>query len=176
MNASASNSLLKFIEEPESNIYGIFITTNKKNILPTILSRCQIFDLNFNFKMEYQIEEIKTGLEFLNLIYIKKEDTLPFLKSKFFNLYQTRDQILNFFQTLIIVLDKEINQRYEVIDEKFSFYDIIRTSLQKIALEDLIFYLDKIIVFKDKLLKNPYLNLNLFMDRFIIEISRVVIK
>ena len=33
MNASAANSLLKFIEEPLDGIYGILVTTNKKAIL-----------------------------------------------------------------------------------------------------------------------------------------------
>lgn len=46
MNPQSQNSLLKFIEEPEEGIYGILCTTNISKILPTIISRCQIF----NFK------------------------------------------------------------------------------------------------------------------------------
>jgi len=39
---SAANSLLKFMEEPESSfVYGILLTTNLSNILPTIISRGQ---------------------------------------------------------------------------------------------------------------------------------------
>lgn len=45
MTAKASNSLLKFIEEPSSTTYGIFITTQITRVLPTIVSRCQT--LNF---------------------------------------------------------------------------------------------------------------------------------
>lgn len=37
----ASNSLLKFLEEPQDGIYGILIANEKSNVLPTIQSRCQ---------------------------------------------------------------------------------------------------------------------------------------
>lgn len=41
MTASAANSLLKFIEEPEGKIVIVFLTSAKGRILPTIQSRCQ---------------------------------------------------------------------------------------------------------------------------------------
>ena len=46
LNPSSSNSLLKFLEEPEDNIVAILITNNKYQLLDTILSRCQIITLN----------------------------------------------------------------------------------------------------------------------------------
>ncbi len=46
MNQTSQNSLLKFIEEPASGIYGVLCTTNISQILPTITSRCQ----TINFK------------------------------------------------------------------------------------------------------------------------------
>ena len=45
MNVSTANSILKFIEEPEQGIYGILITTNRKALLTTILSRCILISL-----------------------------------------------------------------------------------------------------------------------------------
>lgn len=42
MNASASNALLKFLEEPAPNRYGFLVTSNIDRILPTITSRTQI--------------------------------------------------------------------------------------------------------------------------------------
>ena len=39
MSSSAANSLLKFIEEPNGETYGILITEHKDNILSTIISR-----------------------------------------------------------------------------------------------------------------------------------------
>lgn len=41
MSVSAANSLLKFLEEPQDNVYFILLTSDKDKILPTILSRCQ---------------------------------------------------------------------------------------------------------------------------------------
>lgn len=42
MTTSAQNSLLKFLEEPNSETTAILITEQVQQILPTILSRCQI--------------------------------------------------------------------------------------------------------------------------------------
>lgn len=39
--ADAANALLKFLEEPQPNIHAILTCTQKSNVLPTILSRCQ---------------------------------------------------------------------------------------------------------------------------------------
>ncbi len=41
LNLSASNSLLKMLEEPPKNTLFILISNNQQAILPTILSRCQ---------------------------------------------------------------------------------------------------------------------------------------
>jgi DNA polymerase-3 subunit delta' len=42
MTVNAANSLLKFLEEPESDTIAILITEQVQQILPTILSRCQV--------------------------------------------------------------------------------------------------------------------------------------
>jgi DNA polymerase-3 subunit delta' len=44
MSASAANSLLKFIEEPNGETYGILITEHKDNILSTIISRSMVIN------------------------------------------------------------------------------------------------------------------------------------
>ena len=41
LNISASNSLLKILEEPPKNTLFILVSNNQQSILPTILSRCQ---------------------------------------------------------------------------------------------------------------------------------------
>lgn len=43
MTPIAVNSLLKFLEEPEKNIYAFLTTENETKILPTIISRTQVF-------------------------------------------------------------------------------------------------------------------------------------
>jgi len=45
LSASAWNALLKTLEEPPAHIKFIFATTDAHKVLPTILSRCQRFDL-----------------------------------------------------------------------------------------------------------------------------------
>lgn len=46
LSPSAANALLKTLEEPPSYVVFILATTEKQKMLPTILSRCQIFDFN----------------------------------------------------------------------------------------------------------------------------------
>ena len=46
LSASAFNAFLKTLEEPPKHAIFILATTEKHKILPTILSRCQIYDFN----------------------------------------------------------------------------------------------------------------------------------
>lgn len=46
LSQSAFNAFLKTLEEPPAHAIFILATTEKHKILPTILSRCQIFDFN----------------------------------------------------------------------------------------------------------------------------------
>lgn len=46
LSASAFNAFLKTLEEPPLYVKFILATTEKHKIIPTILSRCQIFDFN----------------------------------------------------------------------------------------------------------------------------------
>ena len=57
LSANAFNAFLKTLEEPPSYAIFILATTEKHKILPTILSRCQIFDFN-----RIQVEDISNHL------------------------------------------------------------------------------------------------------------------
>ena len=70
LNLSASNSLLKILEEPPKNTLFILVSNNQLSILPTILSRCQrvgfqrlhkkdLRDIYESFKKENQFDQIK---------------------------------------------------------------------------------------------------------------------
>ena len=50
---SSLNKLLKFIEEPQSNIIAIFTSNSVSKILPTIVSRCQVISLK-----EFMIKDL----------------------------------------------------------------------------------------------------------------------
>jgi DNA polymerase-3 subunit gamma/tau len=60
LSTSAFNAFLKTLEEPPKHAIFILATTERHKILPTILSRCQIF--NFN---RIQVEDIATHLAFI---------------------------------------------------------------------------------------------------------------
>ena len=174
MNPSASNSLLKFIEEPEEGIYAILITTDRNQILPTIISRCNLISLSTKKNDNYQEEDIITIANFLKKNYEDKENTLPYVKSLFLDKYDERDKILEAFNLMEMELSLLINEKYGVKNtSNEEIYDIIKTNLQIIPLSKLISYLDKIVKFKNMLILTPNLNINLFMDRFVIELSEV---
>ncbi len=59
MGDEATNAILKFLEEPQDNIYAFLTTNNENIILPTILSRCQklhLKSLERNVVIEEAIE------------------------------------------------------------------------------------------------------------------------
>lgn len=81
LSSSAFNAFLKTLEEPPSYAIFILATTEKHKILPTILSRCQIFDfkrITINDTVEHlqeicDKEEIKAEKAALQVIAQKSE-------------------------------------------------------------------------------------------------------
>ena len=58
MHPNAANSLLKVIEEPQSEVYIFFLTSDEEKILPTIRSRTQIFHFKKQEgKLIHQLEQ-----------------------------------------------------------------------------------------------------------------------
>ena len=64
LSQSAFNSFLKTLEEPPSHAIFILATTEKHKIIPTILSRCQVYDFN----------RINIGDIVAHLQYVAKEE------------------------------------------------------------------------------------------------------
>ena len=58
LSAQAFNAFLKTLEEPPAHAIFILATTEKHKIIPTILSRCQIFDFN-RIRVEESVEYLK---------------------------------------------------------------------------------------------------------------------
>ena len=58
LSTSAFNAFLKTLEEPPAHAIFILATTEKHKILPTILSRCQIYDFN-RIKVSDTIDYLK---------------------------------------------------------------------------------------------------------------------
>lgn len=84
LSQSAFNAFLKTLEEPPKHAIFILATTEKHKILPTILSRCQIFDfkritiqdIKEHLAHIAKIEGIKTEEEALHIIAQKADGAL----------------------------------------------------------------------------------------------------
>ena len=60
LSTAAFNALLKTLEEPPSHVKFIFATTDVHKVLPTILSRCQRFDLR-RISVQDIVERLRSG-------------------------------------------------------------------------------------------------------------------
>lgn len=62
MTVNASNSLLKFLEEPSKQTTAMMLTENSGSIIPTIRSRCQVIDLKPLNPIHFQRQLIAEGM------------------------------------------------------------------------------------------------------------------
>lgn len=76
MHVNAANSLLKVIEEPQSEIYIFFLTNDEDQMLPTIRSRTQIF------QFKKQVSTLISQLEEAGLVKNKAKLLAQFSQSQ----------------------------------------------------------------------------------------------
>ena len=76
MHVNAANSLLKVIEEPQSEIYIFFLTDDEEQMLPTIRSRTQIF------QFKKQVSTLMSQLEEAGLVKNKAKLLAQFSQSQ----------------------------------------------------------------------------------------------
>lgn len=76
MHVNAANSLLKVIEEPQSEIYIFFLTDDEEQMLPTIRSRTQIF------QFKKQVSTLMSQLEEAGLVKNKANLLAQFSQSQ----------------------------------------------------------------------------------------------
>ena len=76
MHVNAANSLLKVIEEPQSEIYIFFLTNDEDQMLPTIRSRTQIF------QFKKQVSTLISQLEEIGLVKNKAKLLAQFSQSQ----------------------------------------------------------------------------------------------
>jgi DNA polymerase-3 subunit gamma/tau len=109
LSSAAFNAFLKTLEEPPSYAIFILATTEKHKILPTILSRCQIFDFNriqIKDMTEHlasiaKMEGIETEPEALELIAQKADGGLRDALSMFdLNVTFSTDKLLTYAEVL----------------------------------------------------------------------------
>ena len=120
LSQAAFNAFLKTLEEPPSHAKFILATTEKHKIIPTILSRCQIFDFKRvsnddivkNLKFVAQSENIKIEDEALYLIAEKSDGALRDSLSLFDRLVSFSDNSLTY---------KDVADHLNVLDYEYFF-------------------------------------------------------
>ncbi|MFL2573512.1 MAG: DNA polymerase III subunit gamma/tau [Flavobacteriales bacterium] len=120
LSQAAFNAFLKTLEEPPSHAKFILATTEKHKIIPTILSRCQIFDFKRvsnddivkNLKFVAQSENIKIEDEALFLIAEKSDGALRDSLSLF-------DRLVSFSDNSITY--KDVADHLNVLDYEYFF-------------------------------------------------------
>ena len=120
LSASAFNAFLKTLEEPPHHAIFILATTEKHKILPTILSRCQIYDFNrIGIKdtidhLQYvaKLEHINAEPEALTVIAQKADGGMRDALSIF-------DQVVNFTGGNITY--KSVIENLNVLDYEYYF-------------------------------------------------------
>ena len=120
LSASAFNAFLKTLEEPPRHAIFILATTEKHKILPTILSRCQIYDFN-RISVEDTVNHLsyvasKEGIsaepEALNVIAMKADGGMRDALSIF-------DQVVSFTGGNITY--KSVIDNLDVLDYEYYF-------------------------------------------------------
>ena len=79
LSSAAFNAFLKTLEEPPSHVIFILATTEKHKILPTILSRCQIYDFE-RMTVENTISHLKNVAQKEGITY--EEEALAIIAEK----------------------------------------------------------------------------------------------
>jgi DNA polymerase-3 subunit gamma/tau len=115
LSQAAFNAFLKTLEEPPRHAIFILATTEKHKILPTILSRCQIFDFQ-RIKVEDTVEHLVKVAEKEQIAYEREALTVIALKSD----GGMRDALSIFDQ---IVSFSEKNVTYAKTIENLNFLD-----------------------------------------------------
>ena len=160
------NAILKTLEEPKEGFYAILISNNIDAVKPTIVSRCQkIFLTSSTDKLELteEIEEIANNL----IDSIEENGPKTIAKNyKMYNIITDRDKFVQILKTMMNEYHKVLKS---IIEEKNDDF------LNKKILENnnLTSILNKMLIIDNTInLMQNYLNKNLSIDRFIIEMWR----
>ncbi len=176
MNKESANTMLKFLEEPSGNVIGFFITNHKENILPTIASRTQHIEVNFentNYEKYNISEEAYTNLfemlkEYLYKVEVERKQLI--LYNREYLSYLDKESIKVVLQIILDIYNQELTNRIQ----KSSLKQPTATSfsfLNKLSIPNL----KKKINILIELLKEISYNVNseLLLDRLVIEMDGI---
>ena len=142
LSSSAFNAFLKTLEEPPAHVIFILATTEKHKILPTIISRCQIYDFERmtvndiinHLKMVAEKENVTYEEEALNVIAEKADGGMRDALSIF-------DQAVSFCQGNITY--QKVIEDLNVLDSE-NYFQIIDLSINN-KVSDIMVLLNSII-------------------------------
>lgn len=195
LNISASNSILKFLEEPEDDIIAILITSNIYNVLNTIVSRCQVINLNnYYVKSDNMLVNIANELysdsnealdfindqqsmdmivhviDFIDYVFEKKLDTIVYINDIWSCFFSSKEQYLFAFNIMIMFFNDVVcfKMNKGIILNEFSSNIEKYSDLDFKVINDI---LNIILDIKNDLFSN--VNLGLLMDKFIIKMEEL---
>jgi DNA polymerase-3 subunit gamma/tau len=142
LSTSAFNAFLKTLEEPPSYAIFILATTEKHKIIPTILSRCQIFDFN-----RIQIDDIAGHLD-----YIAKSEHIEAESEALHTIAQKADgalrDALSIFDQIVSFSGNNLTYR-SVIDNlnilDYDYYFRITDAIIQEQIKDVLLIFDEIL-------------------------------
>lgn len=164
LSRDVSNKILKFLEEPTENIYALLMTENIDQILLTIISRCQVIKLSF--KYDENNDNLLIMHDFLNDILINKNKAIVNFNKYFKEYTSNRQEFYNLFLLIEMIISETINYKYKLAYRK----DYYNELLGRIEINSLVRILT-ITNHLKKLIKQN-INLNLLIDRYIIEVVK----
>lgn len=117
LTLEATNSLLKFLEEPNKNTYAFLLTTNKKKVIDTIKSRC----LNVILENTTDLLEIDYFKSKFIQIFFKNFESNP--ANNFIHIRQlinyNNNECRQFFLAIIDILKKKEWNKYKITNQIF---------------------------------------------------------
>ncbi len=197
LNVASSNSLLKFLEEPEDGIIAILLTENIYQLLSTIVSRCQVLSLKNKLdlgnlstfeKISHYInnnkediqnyisdENNKTKLdkviEFIKYYEDNKANTLIYINKLWNDNFKEKDDIYSAFTIMLLFYKEILNIKLSRSIEIFTDYvNDLKIIDEKNNLDKITSKINVIMDLREKIKFN--INSNLLMDKLIIELER----
>lgn len=166
LNKQASNSLLKFLEEPEGNVIAVLEVDNRYKVLETIRSRCQIYTF-INHKIQRAFINFELLIEIIRTFEVKKDKAIAYLPITLENNYQTKDFWNSIFSEMIDIYDNAIRKYENLIYHDYG--DILDFIIHSNDLSTMIYKVNILFTNINRLDYN--LNITMMLDQFIIEFS-----
>lgn len=128
LSTAAFNAFLKTLEEPPAYAKFILATTEKHKIIPTILSRCQVYDfkrINDNDIIRHlqyvaQSEQVNAEEEALRVIAAKADGALRDALSIFDQIVSFSNGAITYQQTIENLNVLDVNNYFKITDFLFS--------------------------------------------------------